>query len=234
METRNDILSSLEADHDPVQKEPQAAAPTWEQIQAERDSYKQQLDNAQRLVGEQGRQLGEYRSLLTERQEAQASQSQSDLSDDDFITSPKSATERLLEQKLKRYEEKLSSFENDSRVSSFKQKHPDAEQLLQSQEFISWANTGPYAYMAGNAARGDLEAADALIRLYKETKPKETSDRGALAAASTERSSGTAATSSKRKPISREKYRQALMRGEKIPAEVMAELQEAYRNKNFV
>lgn len=232
MEPRNDFLSSLEADQDPV-SEPTAEAPTWEQIAAEKDALKQQLDHAQRLVGEQGRQLGEYRSLIAERQEAQASQSQVNLSDDDFITNPMTATERLLEQKLKKYEEKLQAMENGTRLSDFERRHPEAREVLQSQEFISWANQGPYSYLANRAGQGDLEAADSLLALYKSQEKSSNSDQRAISAASTERSSASAPRSG-RKPISREKYRQMLQSGEKIPADVMRELQEAYRTKNIV
>jgi hypothetical protein len=222
----SDLLSSLEADHVPhTQQQVQPEGPTWEQVQAERESLRQQLEHAQRLVGEQGRQLGEYRSMLERKPEPVV-----DISDDDFITNPKTATERLLEQKLTSVTSKLQEIENQTRIAEFERKHPEARSVLQNQEFVQWANSGPYAYVATRAAQGDLEAADALLTLYKS---QDSGSQTGLAAVQTERPTGGFANAT-RKPISREKYRQALMRGESIPAEVMKELQEAYRNKNFV
>ena len=224
-----DRLSSLEADHVPesVRNEPAPAQPTWEQIQAERESLRQQLEHAQRLVGEQGRQLGEYRAMLQQREQPK----EPELNDDDFITNPKTATEKLLEAKLSKYEQEIQGIKQQTRIQEFERKHPEARQLLADQEFIRWANSGPHAYVAAQAARGDLEAADALLELYKSQGSGVTQSVSAI---TTERPTGGSAGSSGRKPISREKYRQALMRGESIPPEVMRELQEAYRNKNFV
>lgn len=232
-QTRNP-LSDFTSDVEVQSTEsPAATEPTWEEVQSRSKSLEDQLANAQRLIGEQGRQLGEYRSLLSERQEE--SSSQSNVSDDDFITKPIDAVNRMLESRLSKYEDEIRSLRQERAVSEFEQRHPEAREVLSSQEFVSWANRPENHYLAQRAADGDLDAADSLLTMYNTSRPPASDDRAAPPP-TTERSSAAPTTSVAKgtKPISREKYRQAMMRGERIPPEVMAEIHGAYKSGNVI
>lgn len=237
--TQNPLSDFLGEHPAPAESSSTEAGPTWEQIRAEQNSLKSQLENAQRLIGEQGRQLGEYRSLLAEK-EATASAPSISVSDDDFITSPTQAVEKVLDAKLttklSKMESELENLRKEKEAQAFQSKHPNAVQLFSSSEFVQWANRPENQYLAQRASSGDLDAAGSLVTMWE---VQHASAGGEKTASPPVTERGTAAphegvSNPNKRPISRERYRQALARGERIPPDVMREINEAYKTGNWV
>lgn len=234
-EIQQDNLSNFIADDttpvESVSNDVSKTEETWEQKSLK---LEKELGASQRMIGEQGRQIGEYRSLVEKMSSTAVAPVQSELKDEDFISDPKASTEKMLDERLSAYEEKITQLENQAVTSSFETRHPEARNLLKDQNFVDWANQN-HAYLANKTSAGDMEAADSLFDAWDKKAPEvEADNKTALRAASTERPQAAPAPSTGGKaPISREKYRQALQRGETIPASVMNELMEAYASGNI-
>jgi len=96
---------------------------------------------------------------------------------EDLLDEPTTALDSYISEREARirqeYDQKLSQFETQLRADKFMAKHPDFQELAQSEELIQWSQATPVrARVAQAAANGDWDAADALLTEFK-AQPKQ-------------------------------------------------------------
>lgn len=98
------------------------------------------------------------------------------VSSTDLLDNPSETLEKILEEReaaiRQEYEQRMSEFESGLAQERFVQKHPDYQEVAQSETFLEWVNSSPIRQQAANqAANGDFAIADALLNEYKSTRP---------------------------------------------------------------
>lgn len=143
------------------------------------DSYK----NLESLYGRMANDLGTQRKL-TDRLldlkrdddlERNSPAPKYELRSDQLLDNPNEALDRWFADReartSKTLEERLNRFEATLAEQAFTTKHPDYMQLGQSQDFQAWTTKSPSRQrVAAMAARGDLDAADALFTEFKDER----------------------------------------------------------------
>lgn len=146
--------------------------------------------NLEKDYGRKGNEIGELRKLTDELLQLEIQQKRNNqqhvnakeeevLSDDDWFSSPKQATDKYLEksslaQEVRELKEKLSSKDREAAHAAFIEKHPDYMDLAQKSDFQEFVSASKYRLdLAQKADQYDYEAANELFDLYKAIRPSE-------------------------------------------------------------
>jgi len=144
--------------------------------------------NLEKDYGRKGNEIGELRKLTDEllqleiqqkrnATERVATKEEEVLSDDDWFSSPKKATDKYLEKsglarEVQELKEKLSSRDREEAHKAFLEKHPDYMDLAQNTGFQEFVTASKYRTdLAKKADQYDYEAANELFDLYKAISP---------------------------------------------------------------
>ena len=146
--------------------------------------------NLEKEYGRKGNEVGELRKLTDELLQLEIQQKRNNtervaakeeevLSDDDWFSSPKEATDKYLQksslaQEVKELKDKLSSKDREEAHKAFVEKHPDYTELVNEQGFKDFVQGSKYRMnLAEQADQFDYEAANELFELYKAVRPTE-------------------------------------------------------------
>jgi len=190
-----------EAAEDQTKRKEDATPVDWE------ERYK----NLEVLNSQQSQTVGEYRRviddyILSPTSESEPSQEESKpITSDDLYENPDEAVNRAIANHpaIKRAQDIEAQFEaqeRDRSVSTFRESHPDFEDIKGTPEFASWVYENPTRVALANAAdKWDMNSADALFSLYKAEKGitkmvNEAKEAEAIQAASLEDSSAVMVT----------------------------------------
>lgn len=143
-----------------------------------------------RMHQESERELGRFRNeigqlrgltdqLLNIRKaevEAKPKKEHAPLTTDKLLANPEEAivevATRIAEERTSRAEERAARLEQKLTEQEFLSKHPDFKDTATSDEFREWAQKSKYRVgLVKRAVENDLEAADELMSLYKESRP---------------------------------------------------------------
>lgn len=136
--------------------------------------------DAERLIGKQGNEVGELRSIVNDILQAQNSQPSQSAPEPEpevsWFEDPDKATEykvkKALEPTSKALEEvnkKLADREKQDKLQALLQRHPDAGQVTQQQDFLDWVGKSQARQrMYQAAANYDTDMANDLLDLWKE------------------------------------------------------------------
>jgi len=144
--------------------------------------------NLEKDYGRKGNEVGELRKLTDEllqleiqqkknATERVATKEEEVLSDDDWFSSPKQATDKYLEKsglarEVRELKEKLSSRDREEAHKAFVEKHPNYMELAQNESFQQFVSASKYRLdLAQKADQYDYEAANELFDLYKAISP---------------------------------------------------------------
>ena len=140
--------------------------------------------NLEKEYGRKGNEIGELRKLTDEllqleiqqkknATERVATKEEEVLSDDDWFSSPKQATDKYLQksslaQEVQQLKEKLTSRDREEAHKAFVEKHPDYMDLAKTDGFQKFVQDSKYRMdLAQKADQYDYEAANELFDLYK-------------------------------------------------------------------
>lgn len=144
--------------------------------------------NLEKEYGRKGNEIGELRKLTDELLQLEIQQKKNNqqrvdttetevLSDDDWFSSPKKATDKYLEksplaQEVQQLKAQLQSKERESAHKAFVEKHPDYADLAAEPTFSEFVGAARYRKeLAQKADAFDYEAANELFDLYKSIRP---------------------------------------------------------------
>lgn len=140
--------------------------------------------NLEKEYGRKGNEIGELRKLTDEILQLEIQQKRNNservtakeeevLSDDDWFSSPKQATDKYLQEsslakEVRDLKEKLSSKDREEAHKAFVEKHPDYTELAHNESFREFVSASKYRLdLAQKADQFDYEAANELFDLYK-------------------------------------------------------------------
>jgi hypothetical protein len=135
--------------------------------------------SAERVLGRQGNEIGQIRSVLDDILTTQKSQPSSapPEPDVDFFEDPKGATSRIVADTLRNdptlqgMQRSLQENEKKAKAAEMARLHPDFLDIAQSSEFQTWLSNDNWRLRtfqeAGQAY--DTEAAASLLNMYKES-----------------------------------------------------------------
>ena len=139
--------------------------------------------NLEKEVGRKANEVGELRKLTDQILKNQVAQPQQyaapepvneDVGFDDFIEDPKQAVDRALKSnpRIKKLEEELERNVQDQARTKLLERHPDANDLVGSAEFLNWANQSPGRLRMLQEAHynNDADVAADVIDMYKTTR----------------------------------------------------------------
>ena len=143
--------------------------------------------NLEKDYGRKSNEVGELRKLTDEILKRQletveptpVGEAKEDVGFDDFYDDPGSAVNKALESnpRLKAIEEKLAQEERMRSHQAMLERHPDADELVTSQEFLAWAQEKPARMKMLQTANAtlDVDLADEIFSMYK-AKAKSATD----------------------------------------------------------
>jgi len=148
--------------------------------------------NLEKEYGRKGNEIGELRKLTDEILQLEIQQKRNnservtskeeELSDDDWFSSPKEATDKYLQKsslakEVEQLKEQLSSKDREQAHSAFVEKHPDYMDLAQESGFQEFVKESKYrTQLAQQADQYDYEAANELFDLYKSIRQPKGAD----------------------------------------------------------
>ena len=134
---------------------------------------------AERLLGRQGSEVGELRKVVDEYIQSQTvtqQKQETEQSDDDidFFTDPKTAVAKAIDShpSVKQARETTQAYQQATAVNTLQAKYPDLQNTLQDSKFVEWIKSSGYRKKLFVAAdqQYDLEAADELFSAWEERK----------------------------------------------------------------
>jgi len=146
--------------------------------------------NLEKEYGRKGNEVGELRKLTDELLQLEIQQKKNNtervtakeeevLSDDDWFSSPKEATDKYLQKsslakEVEDLKAQLNSKNREEAHKAFVEKHPDYTELAQEAAFGEFVSASKYRMeLAQKADQFDYEAANELFDLYKAVRPTE-------------------------------------------------------------
>jgi len=148
--------------------------------------------NLEKEYGRKGNEIGELRKLTDEILQLEIQQKRNnservnskeeELSDDDWFSSPKEATDKYLQKsslakEVEQLKEQLSSKDREQAHLAFVEKHPDYMNLAQEGDFQEFVKASKYrTQLAKQADQYDYEAANELFDLYKSIRQPKGAD----------------------------------------------------------
>jgi len=204
--------------------------------------------DAERLIGKQGNELGSTRSVLDDiiRAQTQASTPAPQEPEVDFFEDPKGASSRAArdvlasDPELQQMKRSVEAMRRDGAAQRLISKHPDAQKIAGDPKFQAWIEKSQMrTRMYEEANTGyDANTASELFDMYKETK--QFNDSVATSAANGRKQdvnrastgSGKASSETRGKPIlSREAVVKLKMTDPDKYAALLPELKQAYLEK---
>ena len=129
---------------------------------------------AERLIGRQGSEVGELRKIVDEFIKAQTSgkqQPQEDVDEEDFFADPKKAVAKAIENHPKVKEAELAALQmkQAETISKLRDRHPDFMDIASNAAFQEWVSASKVRTNLFAAANSyDFDAADELLSIWKE------------------------------------------------------------------
>lgn len=135
--------------------------------------------NAERALGRARDEVGQWRRLATTREELEqgnhseaSDEEEEELTSDALLNDPNkaitSAVQRAVRKELEPVHQRFQQEDTLAVVEEFNSRHSDADEVVGSEEFRSWATRSPYRKRrASAAAMGDYEAALELLDDFK-------------------------------------------------------------------
>ena len=129
---------------------------------------------AERLIGRQGSEVGELRKLVDDFIKAQTAtkqQPQNDVEEEDFFANPERAVAKAIENhpKIKEAEQASLQMKQAETISRLRDKHPDFMDIASSGSFQEWvASSKVRTQLFASANAYDFDAADELLSIWKE------------------------------------------------------------------
>ena len=133
------------------------------------------LEERERMIGQQSNELGNLRSTfdaMTKTQSVPAQPEPEPVEEVDFFVDPQKAVDARISNHpaLQEAREMAQQMQYAQSLATLKQRHPDLETVLQSDEFKQWVQASPARVRRFQQAdqSGDHEEADDLISTFKE------------------------------------------------------------------
>ena len=142
--------------------------------------------NAESELGRRGNELGQYKSLTDQLLEFkrpndlvkggadpdEVAAEKVEISSTELLDDPTSAVYKVVETALQNQNRKQEKQDAERALkeqqAAFLDKHPDAEEIANSSQFVEWVGKSPALSKLGyEAAQGDLVAGDALLTEWK-------------------------------------------------------------------
>jgi hypothetical protein len=131
---------------------------------------------AEKLIGRQGSEVGELRRIVDDFIRAQATtnqQPQEPVEEVDFFADPEKAVSKAIENhpKIKQAEQAALQMKIAETVSMLKQRHPDFMDIASDSSFQEWVKASKVrVHLFAAANNYDYDAADELLTVWKERK----------------------------------------------------------------
>lgn len=227
------------------EQEPEPDIPVKYQNKSAAEIIRMHQD-AERLIGKQGNEVGELRKMVDDILHAQPSTPAPEEPEVDFFEDPKGATEKLAQQalandpRIKAMEQTLVENRKLESSRQLETMHPDADELVQSAEFGEWLQRHPVRASRMQIAARNFDAAEAgdIIAQYKEVRDmrKETTDNAkanrSKAVKNASAGSGKASSETRGKPILSREALQNLKRNDPDRYySMMPQIKQAYIEK---
>jgi hypothetical protein len=133
------------------------------------------LEERERMIGQQSNELGNLRSTfdaMTNAQSVPAQPEPEPVEEADFFVDPQKAVDARIQNHpaLQQAREMAQKLQYAQALATLKQRHPDIEQVMQSEGFKEWVTSNPSRVRRLQNAdqTGDVDEADDLISTYKQ------------------------------------------------------------------
>ena len=176
-EREDEILESQEPEQAEEVAEEQSSVPEKYRGKSLEDLV-QMHQEAEKLVGRQGDEVGELRKVVdeyirTQLQESQAPKQQQEPDEEiDFFVDPKKAMSRAIENhpKIREAEEYSQQYRKQNALAQLQAKHPDMQSILQDTKFAEWVKASKVRTRLFVEADQEYnyESADELFSLWKD------------------------------------------------------------------
>lgn len=176
-EREDEILESQEPEQAEEVAEEQSSIPEKYRGKSLEDLV-QMHQEAEKLVGRQGDEVGELRKVVdeyirTQLQESQAPKQQQEPDEEiDFFVDPKKAMSRAIENhpKIREAEEYSQQYRKQNALAQLQAKHPDMQSILQDAKFAEWVKASKVRTRLFVEADQEYnyESADELFSLWKD------------------------------------------------------------------
>ena len=202
--------------------------------------------DAERLIGKQGNEVGELRKIVDDIVASTATQTSEKAPEPepDFFEDPKGASARTAREvyesdtELKEFKESVKEMKREQAAQQLLRRHPDAVQLSNDPQFGAWVSKSQLRQNLFMQAHTnfDYSAAAELFDLYKDSKAY---NKGVEEAATSQRKqsvkaastgSGKASSESRGKPrLSREAIVNLRINDPERYAQLLPQLKQAYK-----
>ena len=143
------------------------------------------LEERERMIGQQSNELGNLRQTfdaMTATQSVPAQPEPEPVEEADFFVDPQKAVDSRISSHpaLKEAREMAKKLAYAQSLATLQQRHPDLQQIMESEGFKQWITASPSRVRRLQAADqdGDVDEADDLISTYKEvTRTVDTAKR---------------------------------------------------------
>ena len=133
------------------------------------------LEERERMIGQQSNELGNLRSTfdaMTKAQSVPEEPEPEQVEEADFFVDPQKAVDARISSHpaLREAREMAQKMQYAQSLATLRQRHPDLEEVLQSEEFKQWVTASPARVRRFQQAdmSGDTDEADDLITTFKE------------------------------------------------------------------
>ena len=176
-EREDEVLESQEPEQAEEVAEEQSSIPEKYRGKSLEDLV-QMHQEAEKLVGRQGDEVGELRKVVdeyirTQLQESQAPKQQQEPDEEvDFFVDPKKAVSKAIENhpKIREAEEYSQQYRKQNALAQLQAKHPDMQSILQDAKFAEWVKASKVRTRLFVEADQEYnyESADELFSLWKD------------------------------------------------------------------
>jgi hypothetical protein len=163
-------------EQEPVQEpEPEEDTPKGKYSDKSHEEMVAILEERERHIGQQSNELGNMRQTFEAMASAQSVPAQPEpepVEEADFFVDPQKAVDSRINNHpaLRQAQEMAKQLQYAQSLASLKQRHPDLEQVVGSQEFEGWVKSSPARFKRFQSAdqSGDIDEADDLISTFKQ------------------------------------------------------------------
>ena len=174
----DDGLSKVQEEQPKVEEEP---LPEKYKGKSVADIIKMHQE-AEKLIGKQGSEVGELRKVVDDFIRSQTSQKQQEpepVEEVDFFANPEEAVKKAVSNhpSVKEAQEAAKLMRREQTLSRLQQKYPDFAQTVQDESFIEWIKGSKVRMQLAAQAESqfDYDAADELLSIWNERKQVATS-----------------------------------------------------------
>lgn len=201
------------------------------------------LEERERMIGQQSNELGNLRSTfdaMTKVQSVPAEPEPEPVEEADFFVDPQKAVDARIQSHpaLKEAREMAQKMAYAQSVATLRQRHPDLEEVMQSEGFKQWVTSSPARVRRFQQAdqSGDVDEADDLISTYKEVTrtvanaklAEKQAQKKAVKAASVSGPRGNADAASSKRVYRRADIRQLMKNDPERYESLQPEIMQAY------